>query len=1045
MISWFARNSVAANLLMVTIIVGGLLAISKGVRLEVFPPIEPDAVNITVPLRGATPEDVELGVAVRIEEAVQDLEGIDKITSQSVEGRTSVRIEIDADYDPRELLDDIKSRVDAINTFPADTEKPVISLAIRRFDVIKVVVASDYAEDEIRLFAEQIRDELLRTEGITQVELDSVRRYEIAIEASTDKLREFDVTLAEIANAVRGSSVDLSAGNVRTEGGDVLIRSKGQAYRRGDFESIVVKTNADGSIVRVRDIANVVDGFEENSLRSMFNGKHAAFIGISRTGNQSAIAIADAVKNFVAERQDTLPAGMELSYWDDDSQRLEDRLSILVRNALQGGILVILLLALFLRPAIALWVFLGIPISFFGAFILMSVFDISLNMMSAFGFIIVLGIVVDDAIVTGENVYKHMQAGDRGLSAAIQGTKEVAIPVTFGILTTIAAFMPLAFIEGRLGSWFAPVPLVVIPVLIFSLIESKLILPAHLKHVELRKEDSSDTGFQAWQRRFADGFEDKILRYYRPTLTFALQHRYSTLATFTGVLVIMIMLVSSGWTRFVFFPEVESETGRASLTMPVGTPFDVTARHADRIVEAAQALQKKYKDGAPGPGMITSILASTGSGGGGSNGTHLATVEFETAPRQTRTTDLTVTELINEWRDLVGPIPGAESINFRATWFRPGSPIDVQFSGNSLDDLNSIGEELKTQLASYPGVFEIADSLSDGKEELRIELSPQGHLLGLTRANIVRQVSEAFKGLEAQRIQRGRDDIRVLVRFPLAERDTLASLNEMLITAPNGRRIPLANVAVLNPGKGPSQITRIDRYRVLNVTADIDKDKTNMTVLQADLRKYLDEALVRYPGITYAMEGEQREQQESFGSLETGLVILLFAIYCLLALPLKSYVQPLIVMSVIPFGIIGAVIGHWLMGHPLSFLSSLGLMALTGIVINDSLVLVDYINQQHRAGENLYDAVRRAGVARFRPVMLTSLTTFFGLTPLLLERSSTAQFLIPMAISLGFGILFATVITLILIPTNIMIVADIRRYFRSRVARVRDAITADQT
>jgi multidrug efflux pump subunit AcrB len=1045
MISWFARNSVAANLLMVSIILGGLIAMSSGVRLEVFPPVEPDTINVSVPLRGATPEDVELGVAVRIEEAVQDLQGIDRITSQSVEGSTSVRIEIDADYDARELLDDIKSRVDAINTFPADTEKPVISLAIRRFEVIDVVVAGDYSEEEIRLFAEQVRDELLRIGSISQAELDSVRRYEIAIEASADRLREFGVTLADIAEAVRGSSVDVSAGNVRTEGGDVLIRSKGQAYRRSDFESIVVKTNADGSIVRVRDIANVVDGFEENSLRSMFNGKHAAFIGVSRTGNQSAIAIADDVKKFVAERQGSLPAGIELAYWDDESQRLKDRLGILSNSALQGSLLVILLLTLFLRPAIACWVFLGIPISFLGAFILMSIFDISLNMMSAFGFIIVLGIVVDDAIVTGENVYKHMQAGDTGLSAAIQGTKQVAIPVTFGILTTIAAFMPLAFIEGRLGTWFAPVPMVVIPVMLFSLIESKLILPAHLKHVTLQKTEASDTGFSAWQRRFADGFEEKILRYYKPALEFALQHRYSTLASFAGVLLIMIMLISSGWTRFVFFPEIESETGRATLTMPVGTPFDVTARHADRMVMAAQLLQEKYKDAAPPPGMITNIFASTGSGGGGSNGTHLAMVQFETAPRQTRTTDLTVTDLINEWRRLVGPVPGAETINFRATWFRPGAPIDVQFSGNSLEDLSRIGDELKQRLATYPGVFEIEDSLSDGKEELRIELSPQGHLLGLTRAEIVRQVGQAFKGLEAQRIQRGRDDIRVLVRFPINERDTLSSLNEMLITAPNGRQIPLANVAELNPGKGPSQITRIDRYRVLNVTADVDKDNTNMTVLQADLRAFLDSTLARYPGISYDMEGEQREQRESFGSLEAGLIVLLFAIYCLLALPLKSYVQPLIVMSVIPFGIIGAVIGHWIMGHPLSFLSSLGLMALTGVVVNDSLVLVDYINQQHRAGEKLYDAVRRAGVARFRPVMLTSLTTFFGLAPLLMERSSAAQFLIPMAISLGFGILFATVITLILVPTNIMIVEDIRRYFGSRVADVRDALTVDQT
>jgi len=446
MISWFARNSVAANLLMATIVLGGFFAINNGVRLEVFPPFDLDTVSVFVPLRGATPEDVELGVAVRIEEAIQDLEGIDRIISRSVEGSTRVRIEIDPDYDPRELLDDIKSRVDAINTFPADTEKPIISLSVHRFEVISVVIAGDYAEEEIRRFAEQVRDELLRIEGITQAELSSVRRYEIAIEASPDRLREFNVTLADIARAIRSSSVDLSAGNVRTDGGDVLIRSKGQAYRRADFAEIVVKTNPDGSIVRVGDIANVQDGFQEESVQTKFNGKHAAFVDVSRTGQQSAMQTAKKVRDYIDSRQDTLPVGMELSYWDDNSLVLKNRLGILARSAAQGGVLVILLLALFLRPAIAFWVFLGIPISFLGAFILMNFFNISLNMMSAFGFILVLGIVVDDAIVTGENVYRHMQKGDSGLSAAIHGTKEVAIPVTFGILTTIAAFMPLVFI-----------------------------------------------------------------------------------------------------------------------------------------------------------------------------------------------------------------------------------------------------------------------------------------------------------------------------------------------------------------------------------------------------------------------------------------------------------------------------------------------------------------------------------------------------------------------------------------------------------------------
>ncbi len=1043
MISWFARNSVAANLLMITIMIGGTLAIRDGVRLEMFPFSDPDTVSVSVPLRGATPEDVELGVAIRIEEAVQDLEGIDKITSRSVEGSTRVQIEIDSDYDPRELLDDIKSRVDSINTFPADTEKPIISLSTHSWPVISIVIAGDYSEDEIRLYAERVRDDLLRVDGITQVSLDSVRRYEIAIEASPDRLREFDVTLADISRAIRASSVDISAGNVRTEGGDVLIRSKGQAYRRADFESIVVKTNPDGSIVRVSDIATVLDGFEEESLRTRFNGKHAAFVDVSRVGRQSAIEVSDKVKDYIASKQESLPVGMELSHWDDDSERLKDRLGIMTNSAVQGSILVILLLSLFLRPSVAAWVFLGIPISFLGSFIILYLLDISLNLMSAFGFIIVLGIVVDDAIVTGENVYSRMRQGDSGLSAAIHGTKEVAIPVTFGILTTIAAFMPLAFIEGRMGQIFAPIPAVVIPVLMFSLIESKLILPAHLKHIQLHEHDHKATGFQAWQSRFADGFESVVLRYYGPALKFCLRNRYSTVAAFTGVLLVLIMLVVSGWTRFVTFERLEGETATATITMPVVTPFVATSRHAEKMVAAAIQLQEKYTDPETGQSMVTNILSSVGSTGR-SNGSHLAQVQMETVPRQDRSMEFSVSQMNNEWRRLTGPVPGAESVNFRASWFRAGDPINFQFSGNSLETLNAVGEELKTHLATYPGVFEIADSLSDGKEELQIELSPQGYLIGLTRIEIVNQVGQAFKGLQAQRIQRGRDDIRVLVRFPIDERRTIASLNEMLITAPNGRLIPLANVADIKPGRGPSQIRRIDGFRVLNVMADVDKENTNMVVLMAELRSYVDALLVKYPSITYTVEGEQARQAETFGSLSLGIVIVLFAIYCMLALPLKSYVQPVLVMSVIPFGIIGAIIGHWIMGVTLTILSILGLMALTGVVINDSLILVDFINQRHRnAGEKLLSAVERAGVVRFRPVMLTSLTTFFGLTPLLMDKSSSAQFLIPMAVSLAFGILFATIITLILVPTILIIADDIAQYFKSRVSEIGGAVAAE--
>jgi len=1042
MIRWFASNSVAANLLMFCIVMGGLLALKTELTLEIFPDAEPDTISVDVTLRGATPEDVELGVATRIEDAVQDIEGIDRITSQSVEGSTSVMMELDDSYEPREVLDDVKGRVDAINTFPAEAEKPVISLAVRRRAVIDVVVAGDLAEDELLGFAEQVRDDLLRLDGITQVELSSVRNYEIAIEPSRDRLRQYDLSLDDLSRAIAASSQDISAGNLRATGGDVLLRSKGQAYRRSDFERIVVKTNPDGSIIQLGDVATVNDGFEEEDLQSVFNGLPAAFVKVYRIGDQSALDVAEKVKGYLDERQASLPRGMRLEYWDDDSIKLKSRLGTMLDSGLEGAVLVILLLTLFLRPAIGFWVFIGIPVSFLGGIIVMGLTGTTLNVMSAYGFIIVLGLVVDDAIVTGENVYTHMRGSETGLEAAIRGTEEVAVPVTFGVLTTIAAFLPIAFLEGRMGAIFSAIPAVVIPVLVFSLIESKFVLPAHLAHIRLQGDSQQQGRWSRWQNRFATGFERAIVRFYKPLLRLSTEHRYTTLAAFVGAFALIVAMVLSGWTRFVFFPNVEGETGRAELTMPVGTPFEVTDVFIQRISEAALQLQEEYRDPVTGDSPIVNILTATGSMGGRGASPNLGRVTFELTPAQERTAQTSTSRLVEQWRQKVGTIPGAESLTFRSSLFRAGDPINVQLSGNSLDTLSLVGEQVKDKLASYSGVFDIADSLSDGKEELDIELTPQGHVLGLSRADVVNQVASAYKGAQAQRIQRGRDDVRVLVRLPRSERSTLETLSTMQIETSQGGLVPLAHVTRLTPGKGPSRITRVDGYRILSVTADVEKSAVNMTALQEDLSIYLDDLLQQYPSITYTMEGEAREQRESFGSMQTGLIAILFVIYCLLALPLRSYFQPLAVMSVIPFGLIGAVLGHWLMGQTLTLQSLLGMMALVGVLVNDSLVLVDYCNQKVRAGQTLDEAVLTAGVSRFRPVFLTSMTTFFGLLPLMMERSTDAQFLIPMAISLGFGIVFATLITLLLVPTNLLIAQDIRRVFsRSSVRSGAEELT----
>ncbi|WP_199528349.1 efflux RND transporter permease subunit [Pseudoalteromonas sp. bablab_jr010] len=1026
MIAWFTKNHVAANLLLISILLAGLFSVSTQIPLEVFPSFEADRISVSVTLRGSTPEDVEKGVAIRIEEAVQDLEGVKRITSRSSEGSASVSIEVDTGYDPRELLADIKSRVDAINTFPVDAEKPVVALAQRTREVIAVTVSSEYGEKETLEYAEHVRDDLLRLPEITQVELSGVRDYEIAIEVSQDTLRQYDLRLSDISSAISNSSTDVSAGNLKTEGGDVLIRSKGQAYRKDEFAQVVVKYQADGTIIRLGDIARITDDFEETPVRTRFNGKQAAFIDVYRIGPQSAIEVADAVKNYITEHQSQLPEGFELSFWDDDSEIVKSRIATLTTNAIQGGILVLALLTLFLRPAIAFWVFIGIPVSFMGAFLAMPIFGITLNVMSLFGFILVLGIVVDDAIVTGENVYTHLKTAESGEQAAIRGTQEVATPVTFGVLTTVAAFLPLAFIEGNRGALFAQIPVVVIPVLLFSLIESKFVLPAHLKYLKLRSEKSNPSKLQQFQQRFADGFEHAIMKYYQPLLNVALKNKLATVSLFVGIFFIILTLITSGWTKFIFFPRIPSETVRAELTFPAGTPFEVTNKYIIDMSDKAKELQDKYRD-EDGQSVILNILATTGGRGGSSN---TGSVRFEITPAEKRDSDIGSRELASEWRDLIGIIPGAESVTFRAEFGRSSDPIDVQLSGSSIDTLEAVAEKVKERLATYPTVYEIADSMSDGKDELQIELTEQGLALGLNRVDVSQQVRNSFFGAQVQRIQRGRDDVRVMVRLPIEERRSVADLTDILIKTPTGGTVPLSHVATLVPGQSPSSIYRIDRYRTLNVTADVEKSNTNMTVLQADLKTYLDELMVQYPGVDYSLEGEAKEQRESFGSLAWGLVFVFFIIYALLAIPFKSYLQPLIVMSVIPFGMIGAVMGHWVMGMELTIMSLLGMLALIGVVVNDSLVLVDFINKKREEGGDLLETVKLAGAARFRPVMLTSLTTFIGLMPLLFEKATQAQFLIPMAVSLGFGIIFATLITLLLVPVNYLLMERFQGFFK---------------
>jgi len=1027
MIAWFARNGVAANLLMAVILFLGFNAVTTKIPLEVFPEFELDLIYVSIPFRGATPADVEEGVVIRAEEAIFDLEGIKELRSTATEGSATITVELEKGFDARELLDDVKNRIDAISTFPGEVERPTYSLAKHRREVISVVVAGHLDERELRRYGERVRDDIAALPGVTQVELEGVRPYEIAIEISENTLHQYGLTFTDVAEAIRRASLDLSAGSIKTSGGEILLRTKQQAYVQEDFASIVILTREDGTRLTLQDIASVRDGFEENPVITHFNGVPAVVVEVYRIGDQNAIDVADAVKAYVASAATRFPATVKLSYWRDRSRIVKSRLNTLLKSAVQGGILIFVLLALFLRFSVAFWVCVGIPVAFMGSLALLPWLGGTINVISLFAFILVLGVVVDDAIVTGENIYTHLKRGENPADAVVSGTKEVAVPVTFGILTTVAAFLPLLMVEGVRGQLFAQIPFIVIPVLLFSLVESKLILPAHLRHLDVSRPDPP---LVRLQQKIANGLEQMIIRRYQPCLAAALRQRYFTLSLFVAVAIIVWGLISSGAINFVFFPRVQSETARASLVMPAGTPFETTRGNVEGIARAAEQLRDEYIDAETGESVIKDYMTFVGSAGGsGAGRSHVGRVIYEITSPEERTLDVTSSQLVREWRDKIGVIPGAESLTFRAEIGRGGSPLAVQLSGNTIEDLVSMAREVKARLREYPGVFDVDDNFETGKEEVQLAIKPEAELLGLSATDLARQVRQAFFGEQAQRIQRGRDDVRVMVRYPKGERRSIENLQSMRIRTPSGVEVPFAEVADIKMGRSYANIKRVDRRRVVDVYADVNKETTNVESIKADLLDYLRTLQARYPTVSFSLVGEAQEQRESFSSLGIGLAFVLFVIYALLAIPFKSYGQPLIVMSVIPFGVVGAILGHMLLGMNLSILSLMGMLALIGVVVNDSLVLVDYVNRRRHEGMSTIDAVRTAGVARFRAVMLTSLTTFAGLAPLIFEKSTQAQFLIPMAVSLGFGVLFATVITLVLVPINYVILDDLMRHF----------------
>ena len=1039
-IAWFVYNPVAANLLMAVLVFGGLLSLSN-LRQEEFPEIDLGIVQVTVPYLGAAPEESELGVCIRIEEALEGVQDIYRMTAVANEGNCAVTIELDANANDIQALNDIKSRVDAISTFPAETERPIVALATSRNEGLEIAISGDVDERTLKILALDMREEIAAMEGISQVNIAYVRADEISIEVSEQTLRRYGLTLDQIAMAVRRSSLDLPGGTIRAGGGEILVRTKGQAYTGAEFEDIVVVSRSDGTTIRLGDIATIIDGLEEGDLSVRFNGQPAAMVFIYQVGTEDIIDIRDKVRAYVEEARTRMPEGIELTIWQDESEQLEARISILLATAAGGLVLVLLLLSLPLQFRLAMWVAAGIPIAMLGTIALFAPFGITLTTMSVIAFILVLGIVVDDAIVVGERVYAHERHAEDQLSAAVDGTSEVAVPVIFGVLTTMAAFIPVTFMPGRIGSLFSVMGYIVVICLFFSIIESQLILPSHLAHRRIQPKGGKSNLFvdrwKQFQERLAGGIENFAEHRYGEALRHVLEWRYLALSAGVGILVLALALVLSGRITVQFLPAISGDRVVARLTMPEGIPVEETIAAASRVEAAVETLKAELEDERPGQADIiqhtlTTIGQGVTSGGGPGGGarfvtpvSHRADVAIALLPAAERN-GITSDSIAERWREITGSIPDAVELTFSASQLSAGDAISVRLRGRNVDDLAAAAAELRAELARFNGVADISDTFRSGKQEVQLALRPEAEHLGLTLNDLARQTRQAFYGEEAQRVQRGTEDVRVMVRYPLAERRSLGDLEDMRIRTPDGTEVPFSAAAEFTLGQGYSTIRRIDRQRVVTVRADVSRSVTTPeAVIRSLAAETLPAIVANYRGVTYSFTGEQEERAESFGGLTQLFPLALLVMFAVLAIPLRSYFQPLIIMSVIPFGAVGAIIGHLVMGWPLVLTSILGMIALSGVVVNSSLVLVDYINRQRRAGVPVLEAVRIAGIVRFRPILLTSTTTFAGLMPLMVVDNSATAFIVPMAISLGWGVVFATGITLFLVPSLFLILEDI--------------------
>ncbi|MDX1733045.1 MAG: efflux RND transporter permease subunit [Halioglobus sp.] len=1021
-IAWFAHNPVAANLLMLIIIVVGLGS-AFNIQRAMFPTFDFRIIWVEVIYPGAAPEEVEQGVVLKIEEAINDLEGIKRVESDAFESRARLMIEPLDGADVSKLLDDVQNRIDGIAHFPEEAEKPIINRPEMMFPALVLQLSGHNDERSMKSLADKVRRDLLTYPDISAAQVVGARDYEIAIEISEPLLREYHLTLGDVANIISASSLDLPAGSVRTANGEIMLRTLGQAYVQQDFESIVLRTWPDGTRLTLGDIATVRDGFVDGAGFAMFDGTYSLGVNVFAMGKQDIIDTAEAARDYVARTQGALPEGVKLDIWADSTYYLKGRLSMMVKNLAMGALLVFIILALFLEIKLAFWVMLGIPVCFLGAMALISTpyIDASLNMISIFGFILVLGIVVDDAIIIGESAYSETERRGHTVGNIVDGVYSVATPATFGVLTTIVAFMPTLFIDGIFAAFPEACGWVVILCLAFSLVESKWILPAHLAHSRptrnriLLQIDHVQEAINRWLKHIV---EDR----YQPFILRCIRNRYLTLALFLSLLVLSSGLLAGGIVRTVLAPDMPGEFLNVELRMAQGVTEERTFEAILSVAEAFKRMEEKYRQETGRDERLLQHMAVYGFDR--INGR----IDVELTKEEQRS--INTRQVQQLWREEVGNIHGAEVFAIAAEDGPSfGPPVAFDLMHGDVDTLREAAEEMEEAMRHFAGLYDIRNGAADTADEFHLDILPEAESLGLTRLDLGSQVRHAFYGAEAQRVQRGIDEVKVMVRYPEADRENVNSLSNMYIRTPSGDEVPFETVARMEVKQGLLKATRINYQRAAEVTAEVNKQIVEPDrVIREIEQSILPDLMRKYPGLTYGISGAADEEAKMAASMIVGFALSLFGIYALLAIPTRSYLQPLIIMGVIPFGMIGAIFGHWLMGYPLSMMSLMGVIALSGVVVNDSLILVDFVNKAIARGTDRYTAVVQSGMRRFRAILLTSLTTFFGLVPMLLERSLQAEQMIPMAISLAFGIVFATVITLLLIPSLYMILDDLARW-----------------